>query len=51
LLTPRAQQIDLAPYPVLRDLQLRGTWRHNDAFQDAYLSDRLRWQAWTIRGV
>ena len=48
-LAPRPQQIDLAPYPKLRDLRLRGTWRHSDAFEDRWLSDRLRWQAWTLR--
>jgi len=47
-LTPRAQQADLSPYPKLRDLQLRGTWRHSDAFKDRCLSGRLRRQAWTI---
>ncbi|MDR3314280.1 MAG: hypothetical protein LBS96_07475 [Oscillospiraceae bacterium] len=50
-LAPRAQQIDLAPYPKLRDLQLKGTWRHSDAFEDRFLSDRLRWQAWTLRNL
>jgi hypothetical protein len=50
-LAPRPQQIDLAPYPMLRDLRLRGTWRHSGAFEDRWLSDRLRWQAWTLRGL
>ncbi|MDR1465853.1 MAG: hypothetical protein LBJ11_11230 [Oscillospiraceae bacterium] len=50
-LMPRAQQLDLDRYPQLRDLRLRGTWRHSDAFEDRWLSDRLRLQAWTIRNV
>ena len=50
-LTPQPQQIGLGPYPKLRDLQLRGTWRHSDAFEDRWLSDRLRWQAWTLRNL
>jgi hypothetical protein len=50
-LAPQPQQIDLAPYPKLRDLRLRGTWRHSDAFEDRWLSDRLRWQAWTLRNL
>ena len=48
-LTPQPQQIDLDPYPKLRDLRLRGSWRHSDVFEDRWLSDRLRWQAWTLR--
>jgi len=50
-LLPQPQQIDLDPYPQLRDLRLRGTWRHSDSFEDRWLSDRLRWQAWTIRNL
>jgi hypothetical protein len=50
-LTPRPQQMNLDGHPQLRDFTLKGTWRHSDAFEDRYLSERLRLQAWTIRGV
>lgn len=46
---PRRQQMDLTPYPTLKNMNLKGIWIHADSFQDNYLSDRLRLQAWTIR--
>ncbi len=46
---PRGQLPELSEYPELRDLRYKGTWRHSDEFEDRYLSDRLRYQAWTIR--
>lgn len=48
-LSPRPQQYDLDELPWLRDLSLRGTWMHSDSFEDKYISDRLRLQAWTLR--
>ena len=49
-LTPRPQQCAYeAAYPELRDLRLKGSWIHAPTFEDRYLSDRLRLQAWTIR--
>ena len=42
-------QIDLDQFPSLRDLNYKGSWIHADSLQDNYLSDRLRFQAWTIR--
>lgn len=48
--TPKPQQCDYeAAYPSLKDTQLAHTWLHADSFEDRYLSDRLRLQAWTIR--
>jgi hypothetical protein len=47
-LSPRSQQPCLDDYPKLRDSDMRG-WIHDEKFKDQYLSDRLRWQAWTFR--
>ena len=46
---PRAQLPSLDIIPETRDAYFKGTWRHNDSFEDKYLSDRLRLQAWTLR--
>lgn len=35
--------------PEVRDSSFRGTWQHGDSFMDNYLSDRLRYQSWTMR--
>ncbi|MBQ8393520.1 MAG: hypothetical protein IJX51_07090 [Clostridia bacterium] len=48
-LTPRAQLPSLDVIPETRDAYFKGTWRHSDSFEDKYLSDRLRLQAWTLR--
>ena len=45
----RPQLPSLDCIPRTRDLALKGTWRHSDSFEDKYLSDRLRWQSWTMR--
>ena len=42
-------QIDLDQFPSLRDLNYKGSWVHAETLNDDYLSDRLRYQAWTIR--
>ena len=48
--TPNKQwQIDLDQFPTLRDLNYKGSWIHAETLNDDYLSDRLRYQAWTIR--
>ncbi len=44
---PQLPSLDCIPQT--RDLSLKGTWRHSDTFEDRYLSDRLRWQSWTMR--
>ncbi len=45
----QAWQIDLDEFPSLRDLNYKGSWIHSDALNDDYLSNRLRYQSWTIR--
>ena len=45
----REQLPSLDRIPLARDLSLRGTWIHSDSFEDNWLSDRLRWQSWTMR--
>ena len=46
---PGAQLPSLDALPELRDCALKGTWMHGDDFEDKYLSERLRLQAWTMR--
>lgn len=36
-------------FPPLRDFRPAGTWIYWPQFKDAYASDRLRWQLWTMR--
>ncbi|MBQ2736639.1 MAG: hypothetical protein IJF26_04335 [Clostridia bacterium] len=48
-IVPRAQLPSLDIIPETRDAYFKGTWRHSDSFEDKYLSDRLRLQAWTLR--
>ena len=48
-LVPRAQLPSLDIIPETRDAYFKGTWRHSDSFEDKYLSNRLRYQAWTLR--
>ncbi len=45
----REQLPPLDRLPLARDLSLKGTWIHSDSFEDNWLSDRLRWQSWTMR--
>ena len=46
---PKPQMPSLDSLPQVRDCSFKGTWRHSDSFEDKYLSDRLRLQAWTMR--
>ena len=46
---PRDQLGDLDAFPELKSFRLRGTWVHTPQLEDRYLSDRLRWQLWTLR--
>lgn len=46
---PAAQLPNLDILPEVRDSDFRGTWQHSDSFEDNYLSDRLRYQSWTMR--
>ncbi len=53
-----AERVDISPKPQLpcldcmpevRDSAFKGTWQHSDSFEDNYLSDRLRYQSFTMR--
>ena len=44
-----AWQLDLDQFPTLRDLNYKASWIHAETLNDDYLSDRLRYQTWTIR--
>lgn len=49
-LTPREQLGDVAAFcPPLATFTHRGKWIFEESFKDEYLSDRLRWQFWTMR--
>lgn len=50
VVTPGPQQCGYDEYPALRALRLENSWVHAADFRDRYLSDRLRLQAWTLRG-
>lgn len=45
----RKQLNSLEILPKLKELSLKGTWIHSENFEDRFLSDRLRLQAWTLR--
>ena len=47
--TPREQLGDLDGFATLRDFKPRGGWILSSDFRDDYVSDRLRWQFWTLR--
>lgn len=46
---PRPQEVDMSAFYELQSMDLRGTWLHTYEFEDAYVSDRLRLQSWTLR--
>lgn len=46
---PDVQLPSLDAHPLIKNMNLKGTWCHSDSFEDRYLSDRLRWQSWTLR--
>lgn len=46
---PKSQLPCLDLMPEVRDCAFKGTWQHGDDFEDRYLSDRLRYQSWTMR--
>ncbi len=46
---PKNQLPSLDCIPEVRDSSFKGTWQHSDSFEDKYLSDRLRYQSWTMR--
>lgn len=48
--TPRNQQCSYEEtFPSLANMRLKGEWIFSKDFEDRYISDRLRLQAWTIR--
>jgi len=47
--SPKSQQASLDEYPELMNQSLKGKWIFMPEFEDKYVSDRLRWQAWTMR--
>ena len=48
-LQPRPQLVDISGLPRLEALALKGKWLFSPDFQDSYVSERLRLQAWTLR--
>ena len=48
-LTPRPQMPSLDTLPSVKAASFRGGWVQSDTFEDRFLSDRLRLQAWTLR--
>ena len=49
VISPKNQLPSLDCMPEVRDSDFKGTWQHSDSFEDKYLSDRLRYQSWTMR--
>lgn len=49
VIEPKPQLPCLDCMPEVRDSAFKGTWQHSDSFEDKYLSDRLRYQSWTMR--
>ena len=48
-ISPKEQLPCLDCMPEVRDSDFKGTWQHSDSFEDNYLSDRLRYQSYTMR--
>ncbi len=46
---PKEQLPSLDIIPATKNARFRGTWMHSDAFEDNYLSKRLKLQAYTLR--
>ena len=49
VIEPKEQLPCLDCMPEVRDSDFKGTWQHSDSFEDNYLSDRLRYQSYTMR--
>ena len=49
IIEPKAQLPSLNCMPEVRDSNFKGTWQHSDSFEDNYLSNRLRYQSYTMR--
>lgn len=48
-MTPREQLGSFRDIDVFERFRMGGTWMHSPEFKDAYLTDRLRLQLWTLR--
>ena len=48
-ISPKPQLPSLDVIPATKNARFRGTWMHSDEFEDKYLSERLRLQAYTLR--
>ena len=48
-LTPREQLGSFEEIPTLERFRINDHWCHSKDFKDNYLSDRLRYQLWTMR--
>ena len=46
---PRDQLGDFRLLPKLEKYRLDGTWVYEQGFKDKYVTDRIRWQLWTLR--
>ena len=46
---PREQLGSFKEAPGIETMRLSGSWIHPDSFKDAYVSERLRLQLWTLR--
>ena len=49
VIKPKPQLPCLDCMSEVRDSSFKGTWQHSDSFEDKYLSDRLRYQSYTMR--
>ncbi|MBB6671626.1 polysaccharide deacetylase family protein [Cohnella nanjingensis] len=48
---PGPQLPDTSDFYRFDDFRLAGTWIYADDFKDEWVTRRLRWQSWTIRGA
>lgn len=49
MIYPKPQLPDISTYYRLNDFNLRNTWMYSKSFIDTWVSDRIKWQSWTIR--
>ncbi|MCC3376047.1 hypothetical protein [Cohnella sp. REN36] len=50
-IAPGPQLPDTSGFYRFDDFRLAGTWIYSDDFKDEWVTRRLRWQSWTIRGA
>ena len=50
-LTPGQALPSLERLPQLKNVSFKGQWLQSDRFEDRYLSNRLRYQSWTMRAL